>query len=64
MTQDQTDFIDMLTGLNPTMGAYAKECTERGADPRTIAAGLETAAKTARGWCIGRFGDPTAALTR
>lgn len=61
MTQDQTDFIDMLMGLNSTVGAYAKECAERGADPRTIAAGLETAAKMARGWCVERFGTPEAA---
>lgn len=54
--QNEDDFLELMMALNPTIGAYAKECIERGAHPKAVAAGLETAAATARGWCTGRFG--------
>lgn len=63
MTQDQTDFVEMLADYNLTIAQYALECFERhgqSCDPRTVAAGLETVAKAADGWCIGRFGRFTA----
>lgn len=56
--QDKADFIDVMTTLNPTLGQYVRECIAKhgGDDLRSFAAAFETAAATARGWCIGRFG--------
>ena len=56
-TQDEIDFINTMSHLNPTIGQYVRECLEKGSsDLRHFAAAFETAANTARGWCIGRFG--------
>jgi hypothetical protein len=55
-TTDQRDFIEAMAGLNPTMGQYARECSENGTHPKDIATGFAAAAEKARSWCIGRFG--------
>lgn len=54
--QDSADLVDMLKHVNLTIAQYAQECLDRGAEPGTVAAGLETAARAVRGWCIGRLG--------
>lgn len=57
MTQDQTDFVNMLAHYNPTIAQYAREAFDvANPDPRIVAAGLETVAVAARQWCLGRFG--------
>jgi hypothetical protein len=57
---DLEDFAEAMKELGPALHAYvAERTTGAGIDPRAIAAAFESAAKAARGWCIGRFGDPS-----
>lgn len=56
---DRRDFVDAMKELPPLLAQYVAECMEHdNVDPRTMAAAFATAAATARGWCIGRFGAP------
>lgn len=58
--QDLVDFEDaMRSQFPPLLQKYVADLCLSQVDPRTTVAALETAAKTARGWCIGRFGNPS-----
>ena len=59
MTQDQSDFMDAMdTVVGPTLAKAIRTLVKNNnADPRTVAAALESGAKIARGWCTGRFGQ-------
>lgn len=61
LSVDGADFVEAMSTLNPTIGQYTRECMEWDDSKGSIraqAAAFETAATTARGWAIGRFGAP------